>query len=87
MIYARPNTEETNNQSKPIKQHFQEWQKAESKSSLQSGKQWIQGLQQKSMLLEVEGNLTQYQEGFLSLPERVGLKELTKLEINQQSGK
>lgn len=86
MIYARSNTEETNNQLMHMKQHFQEWQKHENRFLLQSGKRWMQGSLQKNMLREMDGSSIQCQADSQNFQEKAGLKEPIEPETDQQSG-
>ena len=87
MIFVRLNTEETNNQSKHMNQHSQAWLKHDDQSLRQSGKRWMQVSLQKNMLREMDGSSIQCQADSQNFQEKVGLRELTKLEINQPSGK
>lgn len=86
MIFVRLNTEETNNQSKHMNQHSQEWQKHENRFLLQSGKRWMQESRQRNMLREVDGSSIQCQADSLSFQEKAGLREPTEPETNQQYG-
>jgi len=86
MIFVRLNTEETNNQSKHMNQHFQEWQKHEDRFLLQSGKRWMQESLQKNMLREMDGSSIQCRADSQNSQEKVGLREPIEPETNQQYG-
>ncbi len=87
MIFVKVNMEEMNIQILRIKQHSHPWLKRDDQSLRQSGKRWMQGSLQKNMLREMDGSSIQCQADSQNFQEKVGLRELTKLEINQPSGK
>jgi hypothetical protein len=78
--------EAISNQSKHMKQHFQEWQKHEDKFLLQSGKRWMQGSLPKNTLREADGSSIQFRADSQNYHVKVGLREPTEPETNQQYG-